>query len=81
MALNWIRAAQDTDNLRDVVNTVMNTQVQQNEEKLLTLKAVSFSRMTPLHVVSYLKVMHYCLRKLFRRTQDGIYIWSDEFRN
>ena len=36
---------------------------------------------TPLHVVSYLKATHSRLHKLFKRTQDGIYIWSGKFRN
>ena len=37
--------------------------------------------MTPVHVVRYLKVTHSCLHMLFKKTQDGIYIWGDECKN
>jgi hypothetical protein len=49
----WIDLAQDRDECRNLVNTVMNLRVPLNAENFLTsCKPVSFSRRTLLHGVS-----------------------------
>jgi hypothetical protein len=51
--MDWIDPAQDRDQWRAVVNTVMNLRVSQNAGKFLSSCTIgSFSRRTQLHEVS-----------------------------
>jgi hypothetical protein len=64
--VNWIDLAQDRDQWRALVNTVMNLQVSQNAGNFLSgLTIGSFSRRAQLHELVMVHKMYTCSQTVF----------------
>jgi hypothetical protein len=65
--IDWIDMAQDMDQWRARVNTIMNLRVLQNVGKFLSnCKTGGFSRRTQLHAVSWLVYNYFGCRRNYR---------------
>jgi hypothetical protein len=72
--VNWIQLAQDMNQLRKLLNMVINLLVPYKTENFLTIYVtVSFSRRTTLHALSFTLLRNDCRVRHVRPYKNALY--------